>query len=230
MPIAKIVSHYQGSADANPFTTSALDTTAGGGATAIFVAISDYGGNPASTLTDSESNSYGSPITVELLAGNVRLQTWAIANPATDASHTFIIASSYAPSIAVLVLLGTALASVVDQFSDAQSLGNSTVQPGSITPSQAGAIVVTTYASAFVYDSVSAPFSPVDGSVAVSAEHMALALAFEIQTTPTARNPTWASSSAGNHMVSIVSLKAPAVATADLNLRLDEPIIGASTF
>lgn len=228
MPITKKSSLYEGSTTGSPFTTAgSIDTT---GASVILVFITDYNGNPASTISDNQSNSYGSPILAPSLSGSVRVQVWVKFSPTTNAAHTWTTgASAFAPSLAVLALTNTAV-SAVDQTISASATASATVQPGSITPSASNGIIITGYGSANIHDSVSAPFSPVDGQIIVSGEHESLAMSFEIQTTATARNPTWTWAFGVDSTAWSVSILEPTAAGADLSVRLDEPVIGGSVF
>jgi hypothetical protein len=210
MAEAKVVSTYQGSPDGNNFTSTAIDTT---GATAILVIVSNFSGDAAATLTDSVGNSYGAATNV--VGGNARLQYWLKAGPTTSATHTFTLGgASFGSSIAVIALSGTATASAFGTPTTASGSAVSTLQPGSITPDQDGEALITAYAASDTVTSVSAPFSPVDGSQAATGNHLAIALAFELQTTATARNPTWTASGATDMAVFMVNVK-PAAAAAD---------------
>lgn len=203
--IAKVASLYAGSTDGNPFTTSALDTR---GATAIVVVAADNGGT--STITDSVGNSYGSPALAPTPAGGVGVQIWVIGAPTVNAAHTWTLGgATFGASIGVVVLSGTALSSLVDQSNSASSTGTTTVQAGSITPTSDNQIVMAGFVSADTYASVDAPFTPADGSVNASGNHEGIAVSFEIQTTATARNPTWTWGFNAAKTAWIISLRAP---------------------
>lgn len=204
MSVAKVGSLYQGSSDTNGFTTSALATS---GATCLVVAVADDVGSPASTLTDSAGNTYGAA-TLTRTTTYTRLQVWVITAPATGGSHTWTIAGGcYAPSIAVLALSGVSGTSTVDVSSSAADTATNDVQPGSITPSRNHEAVVTIYGSSDTAASVSAPFSPADGATTGTGNHRAISMAYDFQTTATARNPTWGVGYVAPKAAAIIALR-----------------------
>lgn len=206
MAIAKVASVYGGSTDGNAFTTSAIDTT---GATSIVVVIVDGAGSAASGVADSASNTWGSPVIGPLTVGSVRLQAWICAGPTTSATHTFSATGGaiYGPTLSAIAFSGTLTASVLDQYDSDTVTGASTIQPGSITPTEDNEMLVTAVGSNDGITVVDAPFSPADGYVSPSGQHQGAALAISLQTTATARNPTWNWGFAANGAAMILSLK-----------------------
>lgn len=208
----------QGSTDTNGFTTASKNTTT---ATAIIVAAASYAPATDPGITDSQSNSYGSPI-INITTGNVQHHVWVVASPSTSASHTLTVSGSgnYV-SICVAVLAGTAAASIVDGTpTSSGSLTSTTVQPGSITPGANNYALLTFYSSADLYSTVDSPFSPADASIAGSGNHESIAIAHDFQTTATARNPTWTWGFNADKSSSMVSIKGATAAEGAKTLML----------
>ncbi len=182
----------------NVATTGAVDTT---GANLIILATSNDTG--AAAVSDSKSNTW-TPVANEVgVAPRVRL--FYCFNPTTDAAHTFSndpAGSGGFPAIAMAAFSG-AVTSPLDQHSEASG-----AQPGSITPSEDNELVITAgIHSATASQSVSSPFDAHQTANLIGSTGYALALAYEIQTTATARNPTWSGSASGQFTV-IASFKA----------------------
>lgn len=113
------------------------------------------------------------------------LQVWECQNPINGPGHFWSMAGNpfTDPSICVLVLAGT-----LDNALDQQS-GGTGAQPGSITPSEDGEIVITAMACNGVPAGVDSGFTVSDSVSSSSA--VGLALATQIQTAAAAENPTW---------------------------------------
>lgn len=204
MPTSLLASLCEGSPDANPFTTSALNGT---GAKALIVAQASYAPGNTPGMSDSSGNSYASPI-YSVTASYVIYQVWVIIIPAVSASMTWLPTGTiYAPSVSVAIVGGSG---ALDQQSEAHTASGDPLQPGLITPTENSEFLWTGFGAADGSSSVSAPLSPVDGSVTATGNHIAMAHAHEIQTTATARNPTWTWGFATAAIAVVVSIKAAA--------------------
>lgn len=207
MAIALVANTAAGSGDTNSVTTSSIDTT---GATLLIVG-SVSGNSVSGSISDSKGNTW-TPLTEYGSTGRSRL--FYCVNPSVGSGHTFTnTATAGNPSIFVLALSGTATSSPFDVENgvSADTTGL-TYQPGSVTPSQNNEVVVT-----LVGGRNSNP-NTIDSGFTITDQVTTAArgsLAYLVQTTASAVNPTWTASGIGsnlNHPV-IASFKAPAAAT-----------------
>lgn len=190
------------SPDNNGVTTAAIDTT---GAT-LLVAMTCYDFNGSNGApSDSEGNTW-----VNLNGQNIDDLTialpWYVENPTTDASHTFSITGTgnYA-TIMVMAFSGTVLTSVFDQENSAASISSASLAAGSITPTENNELIISgmcgnaTQTTLSVNESMTREQHFPSGATAKPG-----AMAYKIQTTATAINPTWTQDSA-SHLGSFVS-------------------------
>ncbi len=184
-PIA-LVSHVAAGAAGMP--SAAIDTT---GATLLVItqAAALAGGV---TPTDSKGNTWTA--LTEYGGGSVSNQIFYCASPTVGTNHTFT-PSGVSVSIAVAAFSGT-LNAVPDGSSGAGQASGTTQQPGSITPSLDNCLVVTgfTYLSGAMPGpaTISAGFDITD-DVGNSSTFIPVAMAYQVQTTAAAVNPTWSS-------------------------------------
>src|SRR4051812_3822094 len=109
-----LIAHIGAGLGVNGGTTSSIDTT---GANFIEVVVGSYNNATAPVLTDSKSNSYGSPV----LSGNtgasgVRHEVYKIESPSVGSGHTFTLTGSGTFCSLCAAAFGTVLsASALDQ-------------------------------------------------------------------------------------------------------------------
>lgn len=172
-------------------TTSAIDTTT---SHSLFLIVTQN--TPESgTLTDSKSNTWV-PLTAQspFSAGSLRIY-YCVNSPTVGSGHTFTwtAGGSQLPSIAV-----AAFTDIVSFESESGNIGGSTdsVQPGSLTPSLDNSILITGEIDVAVGSSatVDQGFTISDSTNVVAATSYATRLAYLIETTATAKNPTWQTS------------------------------------
>lgn len=178
------------SADNNNITTGTYTTT---GAKLIVLGVATS--TSAGAVSDSLSNTW-TPLTVYASVTGVNVQILYCVNPIVGAAQTFTVTSSgLRPAIAALAFSG---ASIFDPGKDS-GLGavgaGTSAQPGSLTPSGANFLLVTGLAfnaaiSAVTIDS--SFISPAQAFSARTATGDGIGLTYLIETTATAKNPTWA--------------------------------------
>lgn len=191
-------------------------TTAGtidsSGADTLFMVVGLQGGTP--TVSDSKSNNWTQVVTVDNGFGAKNF-LFRSDTPATVGSgHTFTATlNSGLVGIAVTAFAGGATSSIDDQNAGHGSVFASTIAPGSITPTADNTIVIT---GASASDSPTDP-SSIDASftiaahVAAGATNYGTGIAYLVQTTAAAANPTWTLSQSATHEVAtIASFKAAA--------------------
>ena len=176
--------------------TAPIDTT---GADLLVVAVSSYTAQAAPTTSDSQTNTWQALTAYDNTAssGIVRVQFFYDATPSTSTSHTFSAthANNAYPTIAVMAFSNTG-ATPFDTESGAGNNGPLTIQPGSVTPAAGNSVLLSAISNngnggTF---SISGGLAELHDLGAVSGQGVALAVAYEIQTTATARNPTWTAS------------------------------------
>jgi len=188
-----LIAHTASGTNSSGTTSSGVDTT---GADLIVVAAAYYNGSAAPTLTDSRGNTWTGLTEVAAAGGSYlgSLRFFYCQAPSVGAGHTFTLsgASSYA-ALAVAAFSGSA-ASPADQ----QGGSGGTATPGSITPSEANELVLTAVTDSSpggIATAVSGGFAVLDTLANSSGNHFGVGLAYLVQTSAAAANPTW---SAGN--------------------------------
>lgn len=203
MAIAVVQTAVAGSTGGTTVTTGAVDTT---GANLIVISVSSY--NSAVAPTDSKGNTW-TPLT-DRLNGAYHERLYYCASPTVGSGHTFTAAgaASY-PTICVLAFSG-AHATPFDQESGGGAASGTSSQPGSITPSEDNCVLVTGVDfGAGVAASINGSFtaSSVDYD---TSDHMGGGIAYKIQTTAGAENPTWSWTISGVNATAMASFKAAA--------------------
>lgn len=205
---AALVAHTgtQGAGQPSSITTPAINTT---GATGLIIAVGWWDGVGNVSVSDSKSNTWA-PVT-KYVTSNCSVEFFTCLNPGSVGSgHTFSkTGTDTYGSIAVLAFSGTDTTASVDGNSGAGTASGTTQQPGSITPSQNGSVVITALGM-----SAHSGSGSIDGGFTVSdsfvdGSNYGVALAYLIQTSAAAANPTWTASS-GALEACIISIKAAA--------------------
>lgn len=176
----------------NGVTTGAIDTS---GASLIVVNASWYNGTTADgTLTDSASNTW-SLLTKKSLAVSISNRLFYCANPITSATHTFTYnGTSIFPSLDVSSFSGAATSSPFDVENGATGSGT-TVQPGTVTPSENGELIVSGTAFSIIATvSIDSSLTITNQTNFSAGANEGGALAYLVQSTAAAINPTWTSS------------------------------------
>lgn len=196
-----------GEADA---VTSAINTT---GANLLVVMIGHYDeGRGPVTLSDSKTNTW-TPITSYGVGGtNQKIIGFYVASPTVGSGHTFTAHTESGltyHAICVAAFSG-AHATPYDTINGNSSSGAASLAPGSITPSEDNCLVV----SGVNYDSAST--GSVDSGMTVTdkvengAGNQATGMAYKIQTTAAAINPTWSWTGSVSCATNNISFKAAA--------------------
>lgn len=192
MAIAKVASVSAGSSDGDSITTGAIDTT---GATLLVVGVAYYDLGAAPTLTDSKSNSWNGLTIQDVDNGQPALRIYYAENPTVGSGHTFTLTGSAAfPSVAAIAYSGAATSSPADQQNGAAETGTVTsLQPGSVTPSEDNEVVVTVLGidDGGTSQTINGGFTIQESVDFGPGVHFGIRLADLIQTTATAANPTW---------------------------------------
>lgn len=218
MAYALIASKMKGAADFSNLTTDALDST--GADLAIFAVGQDNLQSILATPTDSKSNSWTAATPKTFSASAVGF--YYSPSPTVGSGHTasYTKASAY-PVGALLVFSGAKLTSPLDQQSSS-SVNSTSLAAGSITPSEDNCLVVALLAHEGPISglSIDAGFTILHSSAWLSPGE-GYAVAYKIQTTAAAVNPTWSwtgTAQAGAVIASFKSASAPPAAVKLLTL------------
>jgi hypothetical protein len=164
-------------------TSDAIDTT---GANLIVIAISRW--TAVVTVSDNKSNTY-TPLTLRQVTSNNANQLFYCASPTVGTGHTFTGAATGSfPSIAVVAASGAALVPF-DQENGATATASS-LATGSITPSENNCLVIAGVAANGTSFGINGGFTAAASDYAAGV-HVGGGIAYLVQTTAAAANPTW---------------------------------------
>lgn len=191
-------------------TTSAINTT---GASLIVVAVSDNILASTPSLVDNAGNTWTLVRTQTDTTKN-RLKVYICAAPITSVTHTFTysVTTNGYPTVMVLALAGTRTSGVLDQQNGNTVAGATTsASPGSITPTLSNEIVITAVSAGGQSGQTSAPTIASGYTRSNHYDWVAnykSAMAYLIQSSPSATNPTWTFNGTDTAAVIILSFKA----------------------
>lgn len=210
------------------YTSGPFDDTGG---TLLTVFVSDYSGGSRSVITDNKGNVWLTA--TGQVGGDSGGQWWYVVNPTVGAGHTVTITGgTCVGSIFISAWSGIATPAL-DQQNGAASANAQSLQPGSITPSANGALVLAGLSQAGSAISglgiSGGGFTALLDSVAFSAGTTeGGAVASVIQTTASATNPTYAWTSFVPATVEIVAFNGAAggITAAQLAGLFDQQLSG----
>ncbi len=192
-------------------TTGSLNTS---DANLIIVLVTRYTAGSPVTLSDSKMNNW-TPL-FEQATAVLGAQLYYCSSPVVGGSHTFQVAGTGSFSgLAVLALAGAASSSPFDVQNGNTGSANTFISAGIVTPSEANEIVVTGVMTNDNTDFDTA--AVIDNSFIISSRvasipstSFAFGLAYKIQVSAVAENPTWSWTSAyvNGQVANIASFKA----------------------
>ncbi len=203
------------SGDTHSATTPEIDST---GADLLIAAVGDKGFSDGSLVTDNYGNTWTkSPPTLysNLSSTEEQVQLWYCKPAAVGPLHAFTVTEvnpsfpSF-PSIAVVAFVNSSVSPFDVENGFYLISSGTTIQPGSITPSEDRELVVTAVASdgAISSPSIGSGFTIVENQPQIPTAY-GIALAYKVQPTAAAVNPTWNSGGPSIDMTaSIASFKA----------------------
>jgi len=179
-------------------TTASIDTT---GASLLVLV---QGSGTDVTPTDSKSNVWTGATLVTGPDGGL-LRVWYVnSSPIVGTGHTFTPGGTF-HSCCVAAFSGFA---VTDQQSAGASIQTKTIQPGSITPTQNGELIICAVGDDVDPGTIDSSFTITDQKSLVGGVNYGSALTFLIQTTAAAINPTWTGTAVQNLAAIQMSFKA----------------------
>jgi hypothetical protein len=210
----------KGSTNGTGVVTDPITTTGG---SAVYANVSDFQSD-GYTLTDatmacmSPCNTY-TGLTAQSNTADGRSRIWYNENPTVGAGHVFTVTctTSCYPVISVLVCTGTRTSSSFDQENGSNASGATvtTIQPGSVTPSENNEVVIAglSYTGTTVA-TVDSGFNQLDATAPLDAGNaFGGGIAFKVQTTAAGVNPTWTWMDGTKAAATVATFKQPSTAT-----------------
>lgn len=194
----------------NGGTTGSLDTS---GMSLLVAVVGSYSDVAAPTLSDSKANTWtAKTASINVDAGRVVIH-YAY-NPTVGTGHTFTLTGTgvYA-ALAVCAFSGVLVTDPFDVENGAITGAATSLATGSITPSQNDALLIaglnqTDDVAAGL--SINLSYTIVEAQAAVGGVNYGTALAYLIQTTAGASNPTWSWTTSAAASARIAAFKAAA--------------------
>lgn len=169
--------------------SSSVNTT---GST-LFVSVCTYNGGGSCTVADSKSNTWTTKVTSATDLSSNRTQLKFVSSPTTNASHTFSCDAGNFGTCYILAFGNTKTSSPDDQSNSAISAAATTIQPGLITPTSDGQVVVTGVGAQFLTGtaSINSSYTITDQSPNNGTTANGGGAAYLVQNSAAATNPTW---------------------------------------
>lgn len=192
-------------------TTSSIDTT---GCDLLIIAVPQWPGVGAVTVSDSKGNTWTALTTYTDPGSDKQIRSYYCAAPTVGSGHTFTVAQgSCYSSIGVLGFSGAHATPADGQNGNSQTSGTSN-QTGSVTPAEDNELFIAAltnwrYSDTTTIDSGFTHQINLDGNAHSTSIH----IAYKIQTTGGAENPTWSWNGANATPSTLITFKAAASAT-----------------
>lgn len=169
-------------------TTGATWNTTG--ATLIVCAASYFKSAVITAFTDSKSNTYTALTPQVSTTFNQAIKIYYVMNPTVGSSHTLTVTGGYV-SLACAAFSGMVTASPFDVENKAENTSSNTIQPGSITPSVNGSLIIGAESNGNnrTFSSEDSGFTVADSNGG-GGNSMPVGLSYFFQTTAAAINPT----------------------------------------
>jgi hypothetical protein len=188
----------------NGGTSTGHDTS---GADTVFISVSHQ--VALASTVDSNGNTW-TEIRTQDSGSGVKDTLFRLGTPAAPATvgpgHTFTVTGTSGNiGIAVVGFAGGATSNVDDQENSAGALFGSTIAPGSITPTVDNTLVISGAACSDVNpNSINGGFT-VAASRADGGFSLGVGIAYLVQTSAAAANPTWTLSGSATHEVATIA-------------------------
>lgn len=191
------------SSGGSDITTPAINTT---GANLIVAGVASGANAPA--ISDSRSNIWAR---LNIYSGGPNIALFYCYIPIVGSGHTFSTTSSNAPSLFVAAFAGASSSPLDQQDGAGASSGITAVQPGSITPGQSNELIVTFLGIAasgnISVSGVNQGFTIAGSETFSAGNNYGGAMAYLIQSTAAAVDPTWIVSGSASLLAAIASFK-----------------------
>ncbi len=185
------------------------------GADLLVIAISAYepGVDGTFVVEDSKTNTW-TPLTQQVDGVNRSQLYYCVPGVKVGASHTFTVRNPLTaiyPWIGVAAFQGAHSSPYNSDVTGAHAASGTTVQPGSITPPEGNCVLVTslTYGTGTGAPLTLSGFTVLSTDI-IGGTAYSGAIAYQIQTTATAINPTWSWTGSSANAVTMASFKSAA--------------------
>lgn len=182
-------------------TSDAVDTT---GSNLIVIGIA-VDGAAVPTIADSKSN-----VWTALTASTLTVKTilYYSLNPIVGTNHTF--SNTGASNFCTICVAAFSGASTFDQQNGATATGVTTIQTGSVTPSESSELVITHlgFNAAGLPTSIDSSFIETNDREFGASNNYGSTMAYLIQTAAAAVNPTWTRTGTGAQATRIATFRA----------------------
>lgn len=201
-----LISHTAVGGAGTSVTTAAINTAAAN----FLVVFCTLQSGETMTVTSSPSNTWNS-LTAKN-NGNTVTQIWYAENASVSSSQTFTCTSLGGPDYpsmeaAAFSNVATMSSFDVENGTNVSASSQTTIQPGSVTPGSANELVIAAlgYATGPSTVSVNSSFSIIDTVDYLTTSNFGSSMAYLVQTTATAENPTWTLGSAQLYMSAVIA-------------------------
>lgn len=207
---ATLIAHTAKAASAGGFgvTTDAIDTT---GVNLLVAAVCDYAPGDRS-LTDSKGNTWQALTLYQNVASVTSVQLYYVISPTVGSGHTFSLDGNSYPTLHVQAWTVTGPAYDSRENGSSSTTPSTTRQPGSVTPSEDGCLIVSAISFNTVLNvaSINNSFTISDQLAATAGANVGGAFAYLLQSTAAAINPTWTLTISDESSAAIAVFKAGA--------------------
>jgi hypothetical protein len=208
MSISLVAHAVAGSSDNNDVTTPGINTT---GANFLVIAVGSFATGAVPIVSDSKSNSWTQLTNYQ--SGNIRITMFWSSPTTVGAAHTFTAnGTSIFPSICVAAFSGATASPFDTQTGNNGGSSITSIQPGSLTPAGSNELIITALGqelSAGTF-SVDSGFTITDQIGWSSGNYFGTGLAYLVQGSAAAENPTWSWPSSANAASAIAAFKGTA--------------------
>ncbi len=188
--MAITIGAHTGAHGQNTFSTGTIDTT---GASLLVLNLG-YLDSSGPVISDSKSNTW-TALTENTITGNTAQRMFYVQNPIVGTGHTFTATgSNIQAALSVCAVNGTLTASVLDQTAYSGPTSAATINAGSVTPGTANQVIFSGLGvgNVLVTLSIDSGYTITD-TIGVGSFDWIGSLAYKIQTTALATDPTWTS-------------------------------------
>ena len=205
-----LVASGGGTGDGSTVASATLDTATADLIVINLVGTSTMAGKPP---TDSNGNTWTQVASATTIAPST-VDLWYCLSPTVGAGHEFHspAGGSYYPSMQVQAWSGAAASSALDQTNENTAASGTSLQPGSITPTQNGELIVTGVlfnSEGTTNIAINDSFDITNSYPGVTVVYYGGGIAYLVQSTAAAINPTWTWAPSMDAAAVIASFKAP---------------------
>ncbi len=211
MAITRIATVTASSAAGSSITSGAIDTT---GANFLVFVLAEATTASEMTVSDSKGNTWNGLTSQS--AGQVRVRIFWSTPTSVGSGHTFTattVDGDTFPAIGVSAYSGVKASSPFDQQNGATNT-SSTIATGNVTPTEDNELIISGICALTSSFSINSGLTIRGSKLFVPATSVGMAIADLVETSITAKNPTWTLSASDDNAAAIATFKGvPSTAT-----------------